>query len=127
MFDQFKNLGQLSSMLRNAGQLREQMQQVQEQLKTMKASAETGGGAVKATVTGNMRLTSLEIDPAMFAALVDTTSETDRQMAEDLITGAINAALEKAQRLAAEEMSRRARELGLPIDPGADLGNLLSG
>lgn len=127
MFDQFKNLGQLSSMLRNAGQLREQMQQVQEQLKTMKASAETGGGAVKATVTGAMRLTSLDLDPAMLAALVDTSNEADRQMAKDLIVGAINAALEKAQRLAAEEMSRRAQELGLPIDPGADLGGLLGG
>lgn len=125
MFDQFKNLGQLSSILRNAGQLREQMQQAQEQLKTMKASAETGGGAVKATVTGAMRLTNLEIDPAMFAALVDASNDADRQMAEDLIVGAINAALEKAQRLAAEEMSRRAQEMGLPIDPGAGLAGLL--
>jgi hypothetical protein len=127
VFDQFKNLGQLSSILRNAGQLREQMQEVQAKLKTMKASAETGGGAVKATVTGNMRVASLEIDPAMFAALVDSSSEADRQMAEDLIVGAINAALEKAQRLAAEEMSRRAQEMGLPIDPNADLGNMLGG
>lgn len=127
MFDQFKNLGQLSSMLRNAGQLREQMKEVQERLKTMKASAETGGGAVKATVTGNMRVASLEIDPSMFAALVDAASDADRQMAEDLIAGAINAAMEKAQRLAAEEMSRRAQEMGLPIDPNADLGNLLGG
>ena len=125
MFDQFKNLGQLSSILRNAGQLREQMQQAQEQLKTMRASAETGGGAVKATVTGNMRVASLEIDPAMLASLVDTASEADRQMAQDLIVGAINAAMEKAQRLAAEEMSRRAKEMGLPIDPGAGLSGLL--
>ncbi|MCC6908986.1 MAG: YbaB/EbfC family nucleoid-associated protein [Phycisphaerales bacterium] len=125
MFDQFKNLGQLSSMLRNAGQLREQMKQVQDKLKTMKASAETGGGAVKATVTGAMRVASLQIDPAMFAALIDAGSDADRQMAEDLIAGAINAAMEKAQRMAADEMSRRARELGLPIDPGADLGGLL--
>jgi len=127
VFDQFKNLGQLSGILRNAGQLREQMQQAQEQLKTMKASAETGGGAVKATVTGNMRLASLQIDPAMFAAIIDTSSEADRQMAEDLIIGAINAAMEKAQGLAAEEMSRRAREMGLPIDPGAGLAGLLGG
>ena len=32
-------------------------------------TAATGGGAVKATVTGAMRLTALEIDPAMFSAL----------------------------------------------------------
>lgn len=125
MFDQFKNLGQLAGMLRNAGQIREQFQQAQEHLKTVRASAETGGGAVKATVTGAMRLHSLEIDPAMFAALVDSASEADRQMAEDLIVGAVNAAMEKAQRIAAEEMSRRAREMGLPIDPGGDLSGLL--
>jgi hypothetical protein len=125
MFDQFKNLGQIAGMLRNAGQIREQLHEAQEHLKTVRASAETGGGAVKATVTGAMRLHALEIDPAMFAALVDAASEADRQMAEDLIVGAVNAAMEKAQRLAAEEMSRRAREMGLPIEPGGDLSGLL--
>lgn len=125
MFDQFKNLGQLAGMLKNAGRIREQLQQAQEHLRSVRVSAETGGGAVKATATGALRLHAVEIDPAMFAALVESGGEEDRRMAEDLIVGAVNAALEKAQRLAAEEMSRRAREMGLPVDPDSDLGGLL--
>lgn len=125
MFDQFKNLGQIAGMFKNAGRIREQLQEAQAHLKTLRASAETGGGAVKATVTGAMRLVALEIDPAMLAALVESTSNEDRHMAEDLIVGAVNAAMEKAQRLAADEMARRAREMGLPIDPGSDLTGLL--
>lgn len=125
MFDQFKNLGQLAGMLKNAGRIREQLQQAQEHLKSVRVNAETGGGAVKATATGALRLHALEVDPAMFAALVDADRDEDRRMAEDLIVGAVNAALEKAQRLAADEMSRRAREMGLPVDPGGDLSGLL--
>ena len=38
--------------------------------------------------------------------LVDASNPDDRAMAEDLIVGAINAALQKARERAAEEMAR---------------------
>lgn len=125
MFDQFKNLGQLASLMKDAPRIKEQFQQAQEDLKKVRVSAETGGGAVRATASGAMRLTSVEIDPALMSTLVDAASDADRQFAEDLIAGAVNAALEKAQHAAASEMAKRAQDLGLPIPPDTDIASML--
>ncbi|MFG0330323.1 MAG: YbaB/EbfC family nucleoid-associated protein [Phycisphaerales bacterium] len=127
MFDQFKNLSGLAGIMKNAGQIREQLAELQEELKHRRVEAETGGGAVRVTASGAMRVVKVEVDPAMLKALVDTESEADRAMAGDLIAGAVNAALEKAQREAAEELSRRAGEMGLPLPPGTDIGRMLGG
>lgn len=127
MFGNLKNLQNLAGLMKNTGEIRQQLEELKQELSKARLEAETGGGAVRATVSGAMRVVKVEIDPAMFGALVDSTQPDDRAMAEDLIAGAVNAALEKAQRHAAEEMSRRAEELGLPIPPGADLGGLLGG
>ena len=45
-------------------------------------------------------------------------------MAEDLIVGAVNAALEKARERAEQELANAAAELNLPI-PASGLGGLL--
>lgn len=127
--------------MKNAGRLKEEFDRVQEELKEIHVSAETGGGAVRATVSGRMRLLDLHVDPAMLSALADPANESDRTFAEDLIVGAINAALEKVQKQATELLSQRAAELGLPTgalggggsgggsggEGGFDLGQLLGG
>ena len=45
-------------------------------------------------------------------------------MAEDLIAGAVNAALRKAREMAEKEAAAVAGELGLPLPPGG-LGGLI--
>ena len=84
----------------------------------------TGGGAVRVTANGQMRITSVRVDQAMLSTLVETNNADDRAMAEDLIAGAVNAALQKAKEAASEHVSEAARELTLPIPPGG-LGGLL--
>jgi len=121
MFDNLKNLQQLAGLMKNADQIKAEFARLQEELKATRIEAETGGGAVRATVSGTMKVLSIHVDPAMLASLANTDAETDRQLAEDLIVGAVNAAMEKAQRHAAEEMARRGREMGLPVPPGADV------
>lgn len=129
MFDQLKNLGQLSAVMKNAGKIRDQFEEAQAHLKTVRVDAETGGGAVKAVATGDLRLASIAIDPAMFAVLVDANRPEDRRLAEDLIVGAVNAALEKARRYAADDLTRRAQDLGLPTGGlgGMDMSRMLGG
>jgi DNA-binding YbaB/EbfC family protein len=125
MFDQFKNLGQIAGLMKDAGRIKEQLQQAQEELKHARVTAETGGGAVRATASGNLRIVSIEVDPALLATLVDADNADDRHLAEDLIAGAVNAALEKARQTAAEELAKRAHDLGLPMSPDMDLTSLL--
>jgi hypothetical protein len=47
MFDQMKNLKQLASLLGNAEQIKERMEQMQERLGSMTVDADAGAGAVR--------------------------------------------------------------------------------
>ena len=127
VFGGLKDLGSLASIMKNAGQIREQLGEVQEELRAHRISAETGGGAVRATVSGAMRVVSIEVDPTMMDALVEPGNEDDRQLASELIAGAVNAALEKAQQHVQDELANRARDMGLPIPPGMSMNDLLGG
>lgn len=127
MFDQFKNLQGLAGILKNADQFREQFKQLNEELARHRIDAETGGGAVRVTVSGGLRVISIEVDPTMLGTLVNLENADDRDLAQQLIAGAVNAALEKAKQHVSEEMTKRAQEMGLPIPPGTDLSQLLGG
>lgn len=56
---------EMMSQMRAAQQ---QMKQVQKKLGSMRVSAESGGGTVKATVDGEANLIDLEIDPTLLEA-----------------------------------------------------------
>ena len=125
MFENLKGLGSLASMMKDLPKIKEKMEQVKARLGEITVEAETGGGAVRATANAQLRLLSLNVDQALLAGLVDSSDPGDRAMAEDLIIGAVNAALEKAREAAEQEMKTAAGEMGLPIPPGG-LEGLLS-
>jgi len=125
MFDSLKGMAGMAGILKDLPKIKARMEQVKGDLARITVDAETGGGAVRATVNGNLRVVGLRIDQPLIAGLVDSSNPDDRSMAEDLILGAINAALEKARGRAAEELAAAAQELNLPIPPGG-LGGLLS-
>ena len=124
MFDSLKNMAGMAGLLRDLPKIKAKMEEVKRELERVHVEAETGGGAVRATANGQMRITSVRVDQAMLSTLVDASSADDRAMAEDLIAGAVNAALQKAKEAASEHVSEAARELNLPIPPGG-LGGLL--
>ncbi len=70
-------------MMKQAKEMQGRMKEMQEQLALARFEAETGAGAVKATVTGKLELVELKIDPA---------STADVEMLEDLIKSAVCAA-----------------------------------
>jgi len=47
VFGGLKDLSSIAGMLKNAGQIKEELGKVQEELKQHRISAETGGGAVR--------------------------------------------------------------------------------
>ncbi|MFG0252209.1 MAG: YbaB/EbfC family nucleoid-associated protein [Phycisphaerales bacterium JB038] len=124
MMEQFKMMGALAGLMKNQERLREMSEELKQRLEQVRVTAETGGGAVRATASGKLRIISIEIDPAMFQGLASAGSDEDRGLAEDLIAGAVNAALEKAQEAAQQEIAAMMGDLGLPNLPEG-LGGLL--
>jgi DNA-binding YbaB/EbfC family protein len=124
MFDNLKNMAGLAGLMKDLPKIKARMDQVKQDLAQVRVQAESGGGAVRATANGQLRIVNVHIDQALMAGLVDSTRPEDRTMAEDLITGAVNAALEKAREEAERALGNAARELNLPIPPGG-LGGML--
>jgi DNA-binding YbaB/EbfC family protein len=106
MFDMMKMMGKL-------GELKTKMAEAQAKVAQIQASGESGAGLVKATVTGNKKLVSLEIDPSLI-------NPGDSTMMVDLIVAAVNLAQANAEELAKEEMKKNTEGI-LPNIPGLDL------
>lgn len=124
MFDSLKGMAGMAGIMRDLPKLKARMERVKDDLNQIQVTAETGGGAVRATANGQLRLIKIQIDQPLIAGLVDSSNQDDRAMAEDLIVGAVNAAMEKARERAEKEFAAAAQDLNLPIPPGG-LGGLL--
>ena len=124
MFDQFKNMKQLAGMLGNLGDMRQKAEQLREELARRTVVADAGAGAVTVEMSGTFEVRNVTIDPAMLSVLVSPGStgtdenasagDDDRQMVEELLVAAFNAALEKAQELVREETARLTGGMNLP-------------
>ncbi len=89
----------LSALMKQAAALQDKLKDMQATAAERVVTAESGGGMVRATVDGSMRVRKVEIDPAMLAA-------NDKAMLEDLIVVAVNEGLRRAQEMVAEEMAK---------------------
>ena len=92
--------------LQQAQQLQKQMMNIQTELESAKIEGSSGGGAVKATVTGKMRVESITIDPEVISEDVD--------LLQDLVTTAVNEAMDKAQEMASTRMGAVTGGLNIP-------------
>jgi len=102
-------LGDMTKMMKAAKDMQENMERLQEDLKTMTVVGESGAGLVRATATAKGELTGLEIDPSIF-------HPDEKEVAEDLILAAIKDAQAKAGERAQSEMSKLTEGMGLPAD-----------
>lgn len=95
------------SMIKQAQLLQKKLLEAQENLETLHVEATAGGGMVKANVNGKMKIISLTIDPEII-------DPNEGEILEEIITAAINEALQKAQDLAQEKMNAITGQIGLP-------------
>ena len=94
------------------GGLMKQAQQMQENMKKAQAKlAEAGNGLVKVVMTCSHVVRKLEISPDLIQEAAD-----DKEMLEDLVLAAINAASEKAEETTNKTMG--AFTQGLPAGMG---------
>jgi hypothetical protein len=111
----FKEFGQLAGLMKNLPKIREEMDRLQQRLGQITADGDAGGGMVKVRVNGRLEVLSCVIsDEAM--------KNPDKELLEDLITGAVNQAMNRCRQLVAEETGKMASGLGLP--PGMNLPGL---
>lgn len=97
----------MQNMMKQAQRMQAEMARVQEELKGERVEASVGGGAVKVTMTGELQVESVSIDPSA----VDTD---DISMLEDMVAAAVNEAVRQAQELASRKMQAVTGGLGIP-------------
>lgn len=110
MLDMMKMMGKMK-------EVQARMKEAQDNLVNVKATGESGGGMVKATVNGKKQLIGLDIDPTILKA-------EDKILIQDLSIAAINKALEDVEALAREEIKKSTEGL-LPNIPGMDLSSFM--
>jgi DNA-binding YbaB/EbfC family protein len=82
----------LQKMLAEAQAMMAAQQEAQEALKDERVEASAGGGMVKVTLTGDLRIEALTIDP-------DAVDPEDVEMLQDLVVAAVNEGIRMAEEL----------------------------
>ncbi len=102
----------LMGLMGKAKEMQAKFQTMQEEIATIEASGQSGGGLVNVTLSGKGEMKSLKIDPSLF-------KEDEVEILEDLILAAHADAKGKVEAV----MQQKTQELtaGLPIPPGFKL------
>ncbi len=103
-------LGNVGNLMKQAQEMSGKMKSLTDNLKTKRATGMAGGGMVEVEVNGAGDVLTVRIDPQL----------NDREMLEDLLPAAFNAAKAKAEEMHQQAMLELTGGMGLP-----GLGDLL--
>ena len=98
--------GMNMNMMKQAQKMQQDLMKMQEEMEEKTYSAQAGGGAVTAVVSGKHEVLELKIEP-------DAVDPEDVEMLQDLIIAAINEAMRKAESSMSESMSKLTGGLNL--------------
>jgi len=87
----------MGAMMQQVQQMQADMLKAQEELKDEIVEASAGGGMIKVTISGDLELRSVEIDP-------DAVDPEDVEMLQDMVLVAVNEALRAAQERASNKL-----------------------
>ncbi len=104
-------------MMGKVKEVQARLKEAQDNLVYIKATAESGGGMVRATVNGKKQVIAIDIDPAILKS-------EDKVLIQDLVVAAVNKASEEADILGKEEL-RKSTDGMLPNIPGFDLSSMI--
>jgi DNA-binding YbaB/EbfC family protein len=102
----------LMGVMKQAQQLQERMQKLQEELAAMEIAGHSGGGLVTVTLNGKGEMRRVRIDPSLM-------KPDETEIVEDLIVAAASDAKTKVEAALQEKMQELTG--GLPIPPGLKL------
>ena len=99
--------GSQANMMKQAQKMQQDFLKMQQELESTKFEFTSGGGAVKATVTGTRQFSSIEINP-------EVVDPEDVEMLQDLIVAAVNGAMKLCEEKSSQNMSKLQSGLNLP-------------
>ncbi|MEP9398065.1 YbaB/EbfC family nucleoid-associated protein [Mesorhizobium sp. KR2-14] len=102
----------LLGLMGKAKEMQAKFQAMQEEVATLEATGQAGGGLVQVTISGKFEMKALKIDPSLL-------KEDEAEILEDLIIAAHNDAKAKVETVMQEKT--KALTAGLPIPPGMKL------
>ena len=105
-------MADLFGMMKQAQQLQERMQQLQEELAAIEVGGQSGGGLVRVTLNGKGDLRAVKIDPSLM-------KPDEAEIVEDLVVAAMADAKTKVE--AQMQSKMQALTGGLPLPPGMKL------
>ena len=97
--------GNMQQLMKQAQKMQEEAMKAKQELAETEVSASAGGGMVRVTLTGELEMTDLNIQP-------EAVDPDDIELLEDLIIAAYNEAVKKVRELEAEKMGPMAGALG---------------
>ncbi len=99
----------MNQMLKQVQKMQADMMKAQEALANETVEASAGGGMVTVTITGDLAVKEIVIDP-------EAIDPEDPELLQDMVLAAVNEAIRQAQELAATRMGG--------LTGGMDLGSL---
>ena len=116
MLDKLKMMGALANLMKDQDKLKEAGARIRERAGTIVVTGRAGGGAAVARVSGQLKVMSVELSPALVGGMA--ADDRTRELAASLIAEAVNDGLKQAQERLKELLDAEAKELGLPELPG---------
>jgi DNA-binding YbaB/EbfC family protein len=98
--------GGLSGLMKQAQQMKENMERLQGELAAVEVEGQSGAGMVKVTMTCRYDVKRVKID--------DSLLKDDKDMLEDLVAAAVNDAVRRVETTTQEKMGGMTAGLGLP-------------
>lgn len=92
--------------MKQAQEMQERMQKMQEELANAEVTGESGAGMVKVTMTGRHDVKRVQIDDGLLSE--------SKEILEDLVAAAVNDAVRKVERHNQEKMGGLASGINLP-------------
>jgi DNA-binding YbaB/EbfC family protein len=102
------NKGQLAGLMKQAQAMQDNMKKAQDELAFVEVMGESGAGMVTVLMTCKHDVKRVTIDPSLLTE--------DKDMLEDLVAAAFNAAVRKAEETSNEKMGKLTA--GMPSLPG---------
>ncbi len=100
--------GGLGDIMKQAQEMQEKIQKMQEEAARAEVTGESGAGLVRITMTGRYDVRKVAIDSSLMSE--------DKEILEDLIAAAMNDAVRRVESERQEKMS--SLTAGIPMPPG---------
>lgn len=100
-------MNNITQLLQQAQKIQGRFKQMQSEMENQKIEGSAGGGMVRVVVNGKQELLEIRIDQELLES-------RDVEMLEELVSAAVNNALEKSREMVGEEMSKITGGISLP-------------